>query len=214
MTSIEYNGAEVMRKTCLMMIALISIALFTFGCGAKTPAPAAGEQNGQVTISFDYIKQSGYASNQFAVWIENAEGVFVRTLYATRFTAKGGYKNRPDALSAWVARSGLSKRQDTDAVTGATPKAGQLSYTWDLTDFSGARVADGTYRFFVEGTLRWKNSVLYSGDIEVGSQPAAADATKETYYEASQDQAALTQDAPENDMIGQVSARYDPPEQP
>lgn len=204
-----------MNKTRLKYAALIAAAIFlTAGCAAKASEPQPDAQTGLVTVTFDFQKQTGYASNQFAVWIENVDGAFVRTLYATRFTVENGYLKRPDAISRWVNRSGLSQMKDTDAITGATPKTGALSYTWDLTDSSGARVPNGTYRFFVEGTMRWKNSVLYFGKIEIGEQRALADAVAEYHFEASDSQAALTDGAPEINMIGQVSAQYTPPRKP
>ena len=64
-----------------------------------------------------------------------------------RFAAKGGYEKRPDAIPLWVERSGVASRKDVDTITSATPKSGKLEFSWDLTDASGARVPDGTYRF-------------------------------------------------------------------
>jgi hypothetical protein len=173
---------------------------------------AQSAASGEVTITFDYQKQSGHASNQFAVWIEDADGGYVKTLYATRFTADGGYKNRPDSIPAWVEKSGLAELSgaQVDAITGATPKSGALSYTWDLTDVDGAPVPAGTYQFFVEGSLRWKNRVLYTGAFEIGGGATTAETEARFIYEASPDQPALTDDAPEHGMIGAVTAAYTP----
>ncbi|MCL2496367.1 MAG: DUF2271 domain-containing protein, partial [Clostridiales bacterium] len=149
---------------------------------------------GEVIITFEYQKQSGSASNQFAVWIEDMDGHLIKTLYATRYTANGGYKNRPDSIPLWVEKSGLASltKSEIDAVSSATPKAGALSYAWDLTDINGVAVAPGEYKFFVEGTLRWKNSVLYSGVIAISDQPVTVIAGAEFTYEATDRQAALT----------------------
>ncbi len=200
-----------MKKTCKAFLLMFAALLLMAGCGQTLPAAAPDAQNGLLTVTFDFQRQSGYASNQFAVWIENADGALIKTLYATRFTAEGGYKDRPDAIPVWVERSGLQDLSKVDTITSATPSSGTLSYIWDLTDTSGARVPDGTYRFCVEGTLRWKNSVLYIGEIEVGAKQASADAAAEYHYEASAVQAALADDAPEHNMIGPVSAQYTPP---
>jgi hypothetical protein len=177
------------------------------GAGLEQPFSA---RSGTVVISFDYRRQSGHASNQFAVWIEDTEGVYVKTLYATRFTAVGGYKDRPDSLSVWAERSGLAGMSDdrVDAITGATPQTGLLEYIWDLTGENSEPMPTGTYKCFVEGSLRWKNRVLYSGGIEIGDKPAVAEMTAEFVYEASDRQPALTADASENGMIGAVKAEY------
>jgi hypothetical protein len=167
---------------------------------------------GEVLIYLEYEKQSGSASNQFAVWIEDPDGQLVKTLYATRWTANGGYRNRPDAIALWVEKSGLASlpKSEVDAISGATPRTGAYLFSWDLTDVSGSPVLPGEYQFFVEGTLRWRNYVLHSGLIEVGGAATTAVADATFVYEASDRQAALTSDSPENSMITNVSASYTP----
>ena len=168
--------------------------------------------SGEVTISFDYEKQSGYASNQFAVWIEDTDGKYIKTLYATRYTASGGYKDRPDSIALWVKKSNLAsmKKSEVDAITSAMPSTGNLSYVWDLTGTYNEKVSPGEYKFFVEGTLRWKNYVLYSGVIAISDNPATVQTDAKFVYEASDGQAALTSDSPENNMIGAVTASFAP----
>ena len=168
--------------------------------------------SGKLTVTFDYEKQSGHGSNQFAAWIEDADGKLIKTLYATKFTAGGGYKNRPDSIPVWVEKSGLASLQksDVDAITGATPKAGNLSYDWDCKDADGNPVFPGQYAFMLEGTLRGKNQVLYTGEIEIGDSPETADATAEYTYEAADNYPALTADSPENSMIDGVTAHFTP----
>ena len=174
-------------------------------------APVAAA-SGELVISFDFVRQSGSASNQFAVWVEDMGGNLVRTLYATGYTANGGYRDRPDSIAIWVEKSGLSDmpKAEVDTITGATPRAGSLSYTWDLTGADGAAVLQGEYMFFVEGTLRWRNFVLYSGIIEIGNNPVTVHADAEYTYESSGRNNALTVNSPENDMIGLVTATFTP----
>jgi hypothetical protein len=197
------------------------LILFLFGgCGTApvqtTPIPSpsppaeAPPNAGRATIAFDYQSQPGHASNQFALWIEDGDGKLVKTLYATRFTAAGGYKNRPDSILTWVQKSGLPERTEAevDAITAATPKSGRLSYVWDLTDNGGNPVPAGTYSFVVEGTLRWKNYVLYSGSIAVGGAASSIAAEPVYHFEAGGNQAALAEDAAETGMITNVTAEY------
>jgi len=168
--------------------------------------------SGRVTISFAFEHQSGWASNQFAIWVEDMDGNYINTVYATRWTAQGGYKTRPDSLALWVAKSDLASKAkyQVDAIAGATPKTGHLSYSWDLTDANGDTVSPGEYKFFVEGTLRWKNYVLYSGVIMVGGESNGYIADAEYFYEASDGQDALTSGSPENGMIFKVTANFTP----
>jgi len=136
--------------------------------------PAAG--GAAAEVSFEFARQGGIASNQFAVWIEDAEGRYVRTLYATRFTAAGGWRRRPESLPRWAAQSGLAGRDraHVDALTGPTPGAGALRFAWDGRDYAGRAAPPGEYRVFVEGSLRWQCRVLYSAAIRLGASGRAA----------------------------------------
>jgi len=191
----------------------------TDGTGPSAQVPADGSESaapkalsGELVVSFDYERQSGAASNQYAVWIEDLDGNVVRTLYASRWTANGGYRTRPDSIARWVRRAGLANMTsaEIDAVSGATPRSGTVAYTWDLTDSDGNIVPPGDYVIFVEGTLRWRNFVLYSGSITLGVEPAIVHADAEFTYESDGRYAALTSDSGENGMIGPVTAVFTP----
>jgi len=192
----------------IFTLTLIGLLFLFAGCAQSPPAEPTAPPKGQpaLTITFDYTKQSGSASNQYAVWIEDMDGNLVKTLCATAYTAKGGYKNRPDSLALWMDKAmGIS---DFDAVASATPKEGPVAYWWDLTDEAGDTVRPGTYRFLVEGTLRWKNYVLHTGEIEIGGGDASAQAVPEFFFAGEGRQPALDENAPETGMILSVRAVY------
>jgi hypothetical protein len=156
-----------MKKTVICI--LISII---------TAAAVAGQSGpGTVELSFTYTRQIGFGSNQFAVWITDAGNNYIKTLYATRFTASGGYAKRPQSIPGWVSVSGIAGKSkvQVDALTGATPKAGRLSYQWDGTNEAGAAVPAGEYRIFLEASLRNENRVLYSAPVQLGGSSAPAE---------------------------------------
>lgn len=126
---------------------------------------------GTVEVSFTYTRQGGFGSNQFALWIEDAQGRHVKTLYATRFTASGGYAKRPQSIPDWVKLSGLAgmNKAQVDAFTGATPRTGVLSYRWDGTNQAGEALPPGEYQVFLEASLRNENRVLYSATVHLGA---------------------------------------------
>ncbi|MCL2047027.1 MAG: DUF2271 domain-containing protein [Oscillospiraceae bacterium] len=165
---------------------------------------------GFVTVAFEYKKQTGSASNQFAVWIVDSDGHMVKTLYATRYTANGGYLVRPDSIALWVEMSELESmpKFDVDAITGATPLGGKLSYVWDLTDTNGETVSPGIYTVYVEGTLRWKNYVIYTASIDINGVSSITIADAEFHYEASGIYSSLNNESIENEMIGSVIVNY------
>ena len=188
---------------------MLALLLLLFAACTKQPAAPApttqlpGPGGPSLTVSFDYAKQSGTASNQFAVWIEDMDGKLVKTLCATEFTAKGGYKNRPDSIAVWVSKAmGVS---DFDAVATATPKRDTtFTCTWDFMDETGMPAVPGTYRFVVEGTLRWKNYVLYTGLLEIAGE--SVQGAPEFFFAGEGRQPALDEGAPECGMITNVRA--------
>jgi hypothetical protein len=125
--------------------------------------------------------------------------------------ANGGYKDRPDSIAVWVEKSGLvsMRKSDVDAITGATPKAGSLSITWDLTDEDGKSVPPGKYIFTVEGTLRWKNYFLLRCD-RYQRRGGHRFGRCGIFYEDSDRYEALTDNSPENSIISSVTASFVP----
>ena len=126
-------------------------------------------------VSFEYEKQSGPGSNQYAVWVENAEEQVVKTLFVTSFTTKGrargnqaparGYTYRPACVPTWVTHAKAPEMSDEeiDGFTGATPQSGRQVFTWDLKDKDGKDLPKGTYKVCVEATLFNSSIVLYTG---------------------------------------------------
>lgn len=172
-----------------VLIAIPSLFAILYGCNClqAKEAQSVGYGEEQLDISFRFHR-GDIASSQYAIWIEDATGRLVCTLYATSFTAKGGYEYREDAIPIWVAKAkpqGMSSAQ-VDAITGATPRNGVLTYQWDGTNDKGRRVAPGKYKFFVEGTLYWKSRVIYSGELTWGSKEQTSIPIKTQYFNQSQ----------------------------
>ena len=151
----------------MLMAALISLPM---------AAQNSSKNAKSVELSFNYEKQSGAGSNQWAVWIENSKGEVVRTLYVSSFTTKGrgsmngqrrrGYTFRPTCVPTWVKNAKAEDMTDEqiDAVTGATPSASsQQTYTWDFKDAQGKDVPAGEYKICLEATLYFESIILYSG---------------------------------------------------
>ncbi len=157
------------------LFALGIVLLVFFGSPSMVvPGRCQGIQRslGVLEVSFEYVKQRTIASNQFALWIEDAEGNLVKTIYVTRFTGRGGYERRPDCLPTWVGKANPSSWPETMMATiaTATPSGGLRVYTWDGRDEAGNLVAPGEYRFFLEANLYWANRVLYSASFHYGGE--------------------------------------------
>ena len=143
-------------------------------------------------VSFNYQRQAGPGSNQYAVWIENEKGEFVKTLFVTSYTAKGrsrgaepakrGYIVRPACVPVWVKDSKAEEKTDMqlDAVTGATPQAGGVqTFTWDFTDEQGKAVPQGIYKVKVEATLIFDSDIVYTGTFSTKDKPGNITLTSE-----------------------------------
>ena len=143
-------------------------------------------------VSFDYQRQAGPGSNQYAVWIENEKGNVVKTLFVTSYTTKGrarggeqpkrGYIVRPACVPKWVKTVKADEKTDQqlDAVTGATPQAGGVqTFTWDFTDEQGKAVPQGIYKVKVEATLIFDSDIVYTGTFSTKDKPGNITLTSE-----------------------------------
>ena len=162
------------------LLSALALPLALTNC-SKSAAVTVQQADAVAELSFSFTRQSGSASNQFAVWIEDAHGRYVKTLYATRYTVTGGWKRRASSIPQWVKQSGLADmdKAQADALTGATPGTGSLTYRWDGTDSRNTAVPPGDYIIRLEGTLRWENQVLYRAPIRLGQGPAVPEVTSE-----------------------------------
>jgi len=180
---------RIMKKTIKIA------AVFAAAVLLLIPAMAQHSKSGKakvtnLEVTFDYQKQQGPGSNQYAVWIENDKGEVVKTLFVTSFTTKGrtrgneqpmrGYVKRPACVPAWVKASNAASMSDSqlDAFTGATPKSsGTQTFTWDFRDQQGKAVKKGTYRILVEATLYNASTITYSGTFSTQDKPGCVTLT-------------------------------------
>ena len=97
-----------MKKIFSAIIVTMLLAIPAVALSKKEKAAKANT----LEVSFNYQRQQGPGSNQYAVWIENEKGEVVKTLFVTSFTTKGrvrgneqpmrGYIKRPACVPTWV----------------------------------------------------------------------------------------------------------------
>ncbi|MEV0826196.1 DUF2271 domain-containing protein [Nonomuraea rubra] len=161
---------------------------------AAAPAPgepAATEERaartlGLVRVDYRLTRLPQHASNQLAVWIEDEDGGYVRTLFATSYTANGGYVRRPMSLPLWREKSSWATATEAEVQSASRPaqESGPHSLYWDGTDRNGRPVPAGTYVYRVEGNLLWENRVLFTGAITLGEAADSSVARAEYLPEA------------------------------
>ena len=106
---------------------------------------------------------------QTAVWIEDEEGNFVKTVYVSGFS--GYAREKQINLGTW---SKSSEFIDTDGVTGASIDLGHHLYVWDMKDFSGKKVKQGEYKINVE-TFYWPSMKyqIVSAKLRLGKEESS-----------------------------------------
>lgn len=126
----------------------------------------------RVMIRFNIAFESDLAP-QTAVWIEDAGGNFLKTLYVSGFSGRA--KDKQVVLPAWAGQSKFRE----DNTTGASIAYGLHQFTWDCTNGAGERVTDATYTIKVE-VHHWP-SMHYqsvSADIKIGGEAGAVKVTE------------------------------------
>jgi hypothetical protein len=154
-----------MKKNILSLLILFLSSVFCVYISAQ-------EKNHEkkVTITYTWTRIKSFGSNQIAVWIEDIKGNHVCTLFATRFTAKGGYAKRSVSLSEWSSKFNLKEasEKEVDAITGATPKSGVQTLVWNGKDKSGKVVPSGTYIVRMEANIHDADKMFFNGKIAIG----------------------------------------------
>ena len=188
------------RKTALRcLIGLLFLMILR-------PAVLFGDsQNSASLLSFRIaFSQKGC---QLAVWLNDEAGAFVDTVYVTRQTALKGLGNRGgelddhwggsrlSVLPVWAHQRGIddgggnyypSKAKPlVDAVSSATPKAGQFVWNWQ----PPRTLKPGRYDYYIEvnksfdkneyhdySWYRGQPSVIWRGRIQIGNQASQSKA--------------------------------------
>ena len=144
----------------IILIILIIFTVFSVNISAEE----LNIKQNIISINFDFARKFGLASNQFAVWVENENGMLVKNLFVTDFTAGKGWEKRPESLPLW--RKAV-KDVDIDGISSATPKSGNIQLEWDIKNEDGEPVGKGIYKVFIEANIKWENSVLFICEIKI-----------------------------------------------
>ena len=165
------------------------IALFAF-CAAV----AASLHARDVTVSIG--AGEGWKGPQLAVWLEDAQGRYIKTLYVTQKASGlswflGPKEGRPESLPVWyhaskhdakksAAQNSSPDKKEIDAVTSATPKGG-LVINQKIDDASCVIKVEVNASFDYNSTWTKKNSgvngqpsLVYQALIPAGQKEEVA----------------------------------------
>ena len=171
---------------------------------------------GSIEISFRINDPRRYPDDeplsipQTVVWLEDARGIYVRSLLVSDWTSGEGWKVKvklPDGRKVkkicpqWQAASNWPEKhskQVIDAVTKATPKTGPHTLSIKCSDL---KLSVGTYRYRVQTSVAALHTILAAGTITVGGGPM--ESTAKIAYNPE-----MHKDA--GPVLSDVKARYTP----
>lgn len=159
-----------MKKLIVLVLGVFIVSAFSFSAYAADQKTKSDVLKNSVVVTYDLFKIPSNGSNQVAIWVEDTSGNFVQTLYATKFTATGGYVKRPASLKTWVVKSDWENatKDEIDGISSATPAAGPQKVVWNCKNKSGVLVPDVFYKICMEGNLRSGKMMYAKALIKIG----------------------------------------------
>ena len=150
----------------LITIALLA-AFLLISCGQKGPEKSVG----QLEITFAFNKpadESVEPSYQLAVWLEDVEGNYIKTLQLAEYLSIGGY-NDTTICSNWIKKAvwDTVSIETADAVTKATPPIGldTLLFEIDLQELKPS-----VYQYCLQAHIIEDYNIQFTGKINIGTQ--------------------------------------------
>jgi hypothetical protein len=107
-----------------------------------------------------------------AVWVESAAGDLVANIGVWYNPPKGD--RWINNLATWYTAVASTSSDYLETTTGATQPAGSYTLSWDGTDATGGRAAQGDYVVFVESAQEHGAHSLTSAPITLGTSGATA----------------------------------------
>jgi len=125
---------------------------------------------GTLEVSFLYMPPSSGVEPTYhtAMWIEDAKGNLVKTLYVSQELSSGEYR-MGEACPDWTRQAHWEKapKAEVDAVTAPTPSVGSETKIFDLARLG---VPAGAYQFKFQVHITELHNVLHRGTLTVGPE--------------------------------------------
>ena len=153
------KSSLISRRSLIHRSAALALTLWV-GRGLAQTKWASGMQ---LAVTFELVAGSGnYKRPYVAVWLENAQGLPVRTL--ALWYEQGRGQRWLGELRRWYSRGDLQS-----TVSGPTRMPGKYALAWDGKDDKGALVNQGDYYVCVEMAREHGPYELFREKISVSS---------------------------------------------
>ena len=124
---------------------------------------------GTLQINFQFNKAEGdiEPSYQTAIWLEDIEGHYVKTLFLSEYLSYGGY-NDSTICPAWNSQSDWDNApmEAYDAVTRATPPLGEHLYQFGLDSLD---LTPGDYFCNIQVHLIEDYNILFKNKLDIST---------------------------------------------
>jgi hypothetical protein len=156
---------------CMSLAVEVLLAGFPAAAGVSQGPQAGQSAAGTLIVRFFYeAPRAVHPTYHTAVWLEDAEGKLVKTLYVSQELSDREYK-LGTVCPDWVRQAKWEEApaEEVAAVTAPTPVVGEGELTFDLARLG---VAPGTYGFRFQMHVEEDYNVLYRGEVRVGGPSA------------------------------------------
>ena len=145
----------------LIAISIASIVVLSAGFGS------AKNRKFEIRFHLNDI-QSFVPSYQMAIWLENKDSSFVKTLFLSEYLSYGGY-NIPEICYEWSSKARWMEvtKEEFDAVTSATPGIGDVELKLVCPE---NLIPEGKYNIYIEVHLVDEYNELYSGELVISGK--------------------------------------------
>lgn len=154
-------------KAVVALAAVLIMSAVVDGRVHAAQAPASGTLH----VSFLFMPPTSVEPTYHtAMWLEDAQGTMVKTLYVSTELSNGEYK-LGSMCPDWVKQAHWEKapKSEVDAVTSPTPNVGSASLAFNLAELG---VPPGSYQFKFQVHITEKANVLHSGKFTAGAANA------------------------------------------
>ncbi len=160
-------GRNPRDRSVFVAAVLAASCLSACAAHAQNAPPAPAGVAGTLYVTFLFMPPTSIdPTYHTAMWLEDAAGKLVKTLYVSQELSAAEYK-MGNVCPDWVKQAhwDTAPKSEVDAVTAPTPNVGSEARAFDLAKLD---VPPGVYQFKFQMHVLEDHNVLFRGTVTVG----------------------------------------------
>lgn len=160
-------GRRWRRAAACVAVSLVASCMSGRASGVQDAPTGPAGRVGILQVTFLYMPPTTIdPTYHTAMWLEDADGRLVKTLYVSQELSAGEYKIG-NACPDWVKQAHWDAvpKSDVDAVTAPTPNVGSEAKVFDL---AALGIPAGVYQFKFQMHVLEDHNVLFRAPVTVG----------------------------------------------